>query len=268
MDRAAALARAVVARGGRLLPAVEWLDEVVSTSDRVKALARAGAREWTAVLADRQTGGRGREGRSWTSPSGGLYLSALLRPRFEKVSLLPLAAGVAVAEAAEQLGVRAELKWPNDVLASGRKLAGILSEAASGPGGVEWVVLGIGVNVALDPASVAPELAGAVTSLRAEGAADAPVADVAAAVLERLGVWYDALGAGPGRVVSAWRSRAAPWWGDAVEVRTGTGGFEGRLIEVDDDGALVVEIDGRPRRLLSGEVRRLRPASGGSASCF
>jgi BirA family biotin operon repressor/biotin-[acetyl-CoA-carboxylase] ligase len=268
MDRTAALVCAVVARGGRLLPAVEWPDEVVSTSDRVKALARAGAPEWTAVLADRQTGGRGREGRTWASPAGGLYLSVLLRPCFEKVGLLPLAAGVAVAEAAGELGVQAELKWPNDVLASGRKLAGILSESASGPGGVEWVVLGIGVNVALDPAAVAPELAGAVTSLRAEGAAGAPVEDVAAAVLGHLGVWYDALGSSPGRVVSAWRARAAPWWGDGVEIRTGSGGLAGRLIEVDDDGALVVEVDGRPRRLLSGEVRRLRPASGGSASCF
>ena len=94
----------------------------------------------------------------------------LLRPRFEKVGLLPLAAGVAVAEAAGELGVRTELKWPNDVLASGRKLAGILSEAASGPAGVEWVALGIGVNVSLDAAALPPEMRGGVTSLAAEGA--------------------------------------------------------------------------------------------------
>jgi BirA family biotin operon repressor/biotin-[acetyl-CoA-carboxylase] ligase len=263
MDRASALASALVARGGRGLPAVEWPHEIVSTSDRVKALARAGAPEWTTVLADRQSGGRGREGRAWASPPGGLYLSVLLRPRFARVGLLPLAAGVAVAEAAGELGVHAELKWPNDVLASGRKLAGILSEAASGPGGVEWVVLGVGLNVALDVAGLPPGLAGAATSLRAEGAPDPPVAKVAAAVLERLGVWYDALGSGPGRVVSAWRSRSVPWWGSRVEVQTGGGELEGRLVEVDDDGALVVEVGGRRQRLLSGEVRRLRPATGG-----
>ena len=142
-----------------------------STSDRLKALARGGAPEWTVVLADVQTGGRGREGRTWVSPPGGLYLSVLLRPRFEKVGLLPLAAGVAVAEAAGELGVRTELKWPNDVLASGRKLAGILSEAASGPAGVEWVALGIGVNVSLDAARLPPEMQDGVTSLAAEGAA-------------------------------------------------------------------------------------------------
>jgi BirA family biotin operon repressor/biotin-[acetyl-CoA-carboxylase] ligase len=250
------------------LPGVEWQDETVSTSDRVKALARAGAPEWTTVLAERQSGGRGREGRAWASPPGGLYLSVLLRPRFERVGLLPLAAGVAVAEAAEGLGVRVELKWPNDVLASGRKLAGILAEAASGSGGVEWVVLGVGLNVALDAAALPPGLAGAATSLRAEGVADPSVADVAASVLERLGVWYDALGSGPARVVSAWRSRSVAWWGGQVEVRTGDGGLEGRLVEVDDDGALVVEVGGRRRRLLSGEVRRLRPGTGGREPCF
>jgi BirA family biotin operon repressor/biotin-[acetyl-CoA-carboxylase] ligase len=139
---------------------------------------------------------------------GGLYLSVLQRPRFARAGLLPLAAGVAVAQAAGELGVRAELKWPNDVIASGRKLAGVLSEAASGPAGVEWVVLGIGLNVALDPTAMPAELADAVTSLRAEGAPYTPVPSVAAAVLHRLGVCYDALASSPG--ASAWRSRAAP----------------------------------------------------------
>lgn len=263
MDRAAALASALAARGGPRLPAVEWPEELASTSDRLKALARAGAPEWTTVLADRQNGGRGREGRAWSSPPGGLYLSSLLRPRFAKVGLLPLAAGVAVAEAAAEIGVRVELKWPNDVLFSGRKLAGVLSEAASGPGGVEWVVLGIGINVTIDPATLPPELAGSATSLRAAGGADVSVAELAAAVIHRLGAGYDALAKDPGGVVSAWRERAAPWWGGMVEIRTGEGGWRGRLLEVDDDGALVVEVEGRRRRLLSGEVTRLRAAAAG-----
>lgn len=132
MDRRAALVEALASRGGPRLPDVEWHQTIGSTSDRLKQLARAGAPEWTAVLADRQTSGRGREGRTWQSPAGGLYLSVLLRPRAEPVSLLPLAAGVAVAEAVAGFGVACQLKWPNDVLASGRKLAGILAEATSG----------------------------------------------------------------------------------------------------------------------------------------
>lgn len=261
MDRAGALAAALAARGGPRLPAVEWAPSIVSTNDRLKALARGGAPEWTTVLADEQTGGRGREGRTWVSPPGGLYLSVLLRPRFSRVGLLPLAAGVAVAEAADELGVGTELKWPNDVLAAGGKLAGILSEAASGPAGIEWVVLGIGVNVALDRDGVPPGIRESVTSLAAEGGGGATVPGVAASVLARLAVCYDALGANPGALVAAWRERAAPWWGGLVDVRTAGGSLRGRLRDVDDEGALVLELDGGERkRVLSGEVARVRPA--------
>ena len=89
------------------------------------------------------------------------------------------------------------------------------------------------------------------------------VAELAAAVICRLGTNYDALAKDPGVVVSAWRARAAPWWGGMVEVRTGDGEWRGRLLEVDEDGALVVEVEGRRRRLLSGEVTRLRAAAAG-----
>jgi BirA family biotin operon repressor/biotin-[acetyl-CoA-carboxylase] ligase len=263
MDRSEALAAALAARGGPRLPAIEWPRSIVSTSDRLKALARGGAPEWTIVLADEQTGGRGREGRTWVSPPGGLYLSVLLRPRGASVGLLPLAAGVAVAEAADELGVRTELKWPNDVLASGRKLAGVLSEAASGPSGVEWVVLGIGVNVALDSADVPPGIRESVTSFAAEGGDGVTVPGVAASILARLCVCYDALRSNPGALVAAWRQRAVPWWGGLVDVRTAEGSLRGRLRDVDDDGALVLEFeDGGRKRLLSGEVTRVRPAGG------
>jgi BirA family transcriptional regulator, biotin operon repressor / biotin---[acetyl-CoA-carboxylase] ligase len=260
MDRAASLAADVAARGGPRLPAVEWPVSIVSTNDRLKTLARAGAPEWTTVLADSQTGGRGREGRSWASPPGGLYLSVLLRPRVAKVGLLPLAAGVAVSEAAEGLGVRTELKWPNDVLASGRKLAGVLSEAASGVAGVEWVVLGVGLNVSLDPAEAPPEIRASLTSLAAEGAEDASVPAVAAAVLARLAVCYDALVSRPGDVVAAWRSRAGSFRDGLVEALTREGRLRGRVLDVDDEGALLIQIEGGGRRrLLSGEVVRVRP---------
>jgi BirA family biotin operon repressor/biotin-[acetyl-CoA-carboxylase] ligase len=263
MDRASDLVAALAARGGPRLPGVEWPESIASTSDRLKTLARGGAPEWTVVLADVQTGGRGREGRRWVSPPGGLYLSVLLRPRLEKVGLLPLAAGVAVAEAAGEFGVRTELKWPNDVLASGRKLAGILSEAASGPAGVEWVALGIGVNVSQDAALLPPDLRADVTSLAAEGARDATVGAVAAAVLARLAACYDALRSGPSSVLSAWRSHAAAWWGSLADVRAGGIALRGLLVEVDGEGALVLELEGGARRrLLSGEVTRVRRATG------
>jgi BirA family biotin operon repressor/biotin-[acetyl-CoA-carboxylase] ligase len=261
MDRAAALVAALASRGGPRLPAVEWHGALASTSDRLKELARSGAAEWTAVLAERQTGGRGREGRTWESPPGGLYLSVLLRPSGESGRLVPLAAGVAVAEAVAGFGVASELKWPNDVLVAGRKLAGILAEGSSAGAGVEWLVLGIGVNVALDPRSLPEVLREAVTSLHAEGAVAAEPVALAASVLAHLGVWYDALREAPSRVVAAWRERSAAWWGSLVDVRSGDAVLRGRLVAVDEDGALVIELEGGDRRrLVSGEVSRLRPA--------
>ncbi len=262
MDPAAELALALEKRGGPRLAALEYHAEIGSTSDRLKDLARAGAEAWTAVVAERQTGGRGREGRSWESPAGGCYLSVLLRPQAARTALVPLAAGVAVAEAVQGFGVASELKWPNDVLVGGRKLAGILAEASSGASGVEWVALGIGVNVAVDPAVLPGSLRETATSLAACGARGARPLDVAAATLARLAVWYDALRSEPQRVLPAWRARAVPWWGTLVEVRTAGGERQGRLVAIDEEGALVLETEAGERlRLFSGEVSRVRAAS-------
>jgi BirA family biotin operon repressor/biotin-[acetyl-CoA-carboxylase] ligase len=257
----AELGRALAARGVPPLAAVEWTDEIPSTSDRLKALARAGAAEWTAVLADRQTGGRGREGRAWASPAGGLYLSVLLRPRFAAVGLLPLAAGVAVAEAVAEWGIAAQLKWPNDVLLDGRKLGGVLAEASSGSGGVDWVVLGIGVNVAVTREALPPDVRDAAASLADASSVRPPVSDVAAAVLAHLRLCYDGLRADPPRIVETWRARAVDWWGELVDVETARGTLRGRMRGVDTDGALLVDLEGEEsHRILSGEVRRLRRA--------
>ena len=271
MDRSARLRQALEQRGVAWSASLEWHESLGSTNDVLKEGARAGADEWTTVLADTQTGGRGREGRTWASPPGGLYLSVLLRPESAGVALLPLAAGVVVSEVAEEHGVAAELKWPNDALVRGRKLAGILTEASSGSGGVDWVVVGIGINVAVDVAALAPPAGDVATSLHLEAGGTPAVADVAAGVLARLPVWYDALQHRPDSVVSAWRERASRWWGMLVQVRTAESVFRGRLHDVDEHGALIVDLEGGgSRRVLSGEVTRLRPvgweAEGGQGS--
>ena len=229
------------ARGCSWPAPVEHHDTLSSTSDRLKELARGGAPAWTVVIADEQTAGRGRQGRTWSSPRGGLYLSVLLRPAFASAALLPLAAGVAVAEALGNFGVRAELKWPNDVLVEGRKEAGILAEASSSASALEWVVLGIGVN--LDG--------------RARPAA------VAAAVLLRLTVWYDALEKREASVVAAWRERSVSWWGQPVEVSAGERRLRGLAHGVDERGALLLELeDGAIVSVLAGEARALRLLAG------
>ena len=123
--------RSLLRTRGREWPApIGWLETVGSTNDAMKDRARAGAPAWSAVVASRQTTGRGRQGRAWLSPEGNLFLSVLLRPALalDRAGMLPLAAGVAAAEAAGEWGVDARLKWPNDLMVAGRKLGGVLVE--------------------------------------------------------------------------------------------------------------------------------------------
>lgn len=237
---------------------IERFAEVASTNDVLRERARQGAPEWTVVLAGRQSAGRGRQGRAWASPPGNLYLSVLLRPRFPALSLIPLAAGLAVAEALPQ--VEALLKWPNDVLVGERKLAGILAEAQSGPSGVEHVVVGIGVNVG--PAELPPELQETATSLFRETGEAAEPEEVAATVLGRLRVCYDALAQGGGvALIERWRERSVPWWGRPVEARAagGTMTLRGIARGVSEQGALLIEgPDGTLQPVLAGDVHEMR----------
>jgi BirA family biotin operon repressor/biotin-[acetyl-CoA-carboxylase] ligase len=236
---------------------VEHHASLGSTSDRLKELARAGAPEGSVVWADTQTRGRGRHGNAWLSPPGNLYVSLLLRPGAACASLLPLAAGVAVAEALEAWGVSPRLKWPNDLLIDVRKLGGILAESSSTGPRIDWAVVGIGINVR---AKVAQELVESAVSLLDAGGPAAEVVDVAGAVLARLAVWYHRIqSAEADTLVDEWRRRSVPWWGQKVEAWSRGARIEGRAVGVDDEGGLVLEMDdGSKETLRSGEVRRCR----------
>jgi BirA family biotin operon repressor/biotin-[acetyl-CoA-carboxylase] ligase len=251
-------------RLGRLLgpdfPEPRVVLETGSTNDDLKEAAREGAPEWSVLLAGRQRAGRGREGRRWESPEGNLYLSLILRPEATWAPLISLAGGVAVAQAIATDTLLPRLKWPNDVLVGGRKVAGLLAEGLSSGGTLEAVILGIGVNLAARPEA----LGEAATSIRDETGASPDVIDVAAAVLGRLRFWYDSLGRdGPRPVLQAFKERSVPWWGQGVEVVCGGERVVGRLCDLDARGALILERENGSRTtLLSGEARALRPLSG------
>jgi BirA family biotin operon repressor/biotin-[acetyl-CoA-carboxylase] ligase len=204
-----------------------------STNERAKALA-ADAPHGLLITAAEQTAGHGRQGRSWTAPAGeGLLMSLVLRDWPE---LLPLVAAVAVAEVA---GADARIKWPNDILIGGRKVAGILVEGRPQEG---WAVLGIGVNVAVG--EFPPELRDIAGSL---GRSPADVEPFLARLLQALD---DGLAAAPERIVAAWRERDA-LRGRAIAWNGGAGHAAG----VDDEGRLIVELeDGTTTALNAGEV--------------
>ena len=261
-----ALVEALAARGATWPAPLEHFDVASSTSDVLKERARAGAPELTVVTAGTQTAGRGRSGHAWASPGGNLYLSVLLRPRLtaDDVVALPLAVGVAVAEALAETGAQPQLKWPNDVVAGERKLGGILVEGVSGAAGVEAAIVGIGVNVALDPAALPEDLRARATSLRLLTGRAIAVADVGAAVLLRLRVWYDRLAReGRAPVLAAWKARAVPWWGRSVEARSGGSVLRGTVRDLDERGALLLDLeDGRRVAVFSGEISELRTIGG------
>jgi len=257
--------RALLRARGATWPApIEYFDGVTSTNDVARERAREGAAHLSVVLAGDQSAGRGRQGREWISPPGNLFLSVLLRPpdRFPDAGLIPLAAGVAVSEALDAFGVRARLKWPNDLVVAEKKIGGLLAEASSGGAGIESVVLGVGVNLSLDPAAAPAELRDVITSVKAESGRVVAPEEAAAETLARVAVWYHALAReGAATVLAAWRARSVPWWGRPVEVRSGQRLVRGVARGVDDRGALLLDLEGGTRAaLLSGEARELRLA--------
>ncbi|MFB6105701.1 MAG: biotin--[acetyl-CoA-carboxylase] ligase [Halobacteriaceae archaeon] len=231
--------------------AVEYHDALPSTNDRARELAAAGESD-VVVLADEQTGGRGRLDRAWDSPPGGVWLSFVLRPTLPpaRAPLLTLAAAVAVARAAREAGVDARIKWPNDVVVDDAKLAGVLTEMEGEADRVSWVVVGVGVNADVDPAALPP----AATSLAAEaGAVDRRV------FVQRLLETFHEVRADPDAVLDAWRDHAATL-GRAVRVETAGGVVSGEAVDVDASGALVVDTGTGRRTVHAGDCEHLRPA--------
>lgn len=237
---------------------IQHLATVDSTNERALALAAAGAPDGSVIMADEQTSGRGRRGRSWHSPEGGLYLSYIVRDAGDlaRPSLLTLAAGVAAARAvAAVTGLAVQLKWPNDVMTPGdpRKLAGILAEGSSAGSQLEFVVIGIGVNVSL--ASVPPGLLGIASSLEQElgRAVDRPA--LADALMDALDDAVRSLRAGDHEaLLEEWMGLAPGARGSRISWRVDDADLGGITAGVADDGALLVQTPDGLQRLVAGEV--------------
>jgi BirA family biotin operon repressor/biotin-[acetyl-CoA-carboxylase] ligase len=227
-----------------------------STNDEAQRLAAEGAAHGTVVTADQQHAGRGRQGRAWHSPAGeNLYLSCILRPALAPAAAtaITLAAGLGVADAVQRAGAPAALKWPNDVLVHGRKLAGILTEMSTRAERVQHIIVGIGVN--LESRSFPPGLGDTATSLALLGV---PVdrQRFVAELLSELETWFDRFFAGGvAALADAWLARA-----DRSRVRATSRGrmVEGAIVGLDADGCLLVADDaGTRHRILAGDVTPL-----------
>ncbi|HEX9556946.1 MAG TPA: biotin--[acetyl-CoA-carboxylase] ligase [Reyranella sp.] len=224
------------------------LASVGSTNDEAARLADAGAPEGTVVWSREQTGGRGRRGRHWASPVGNLYSSTILRPdcAAPRAAELGFVAALAVADIVPA-DRQVRLKWPNDVLVDGGKIAGILLESAVGRAGqVDHVVAGIGLNVGFAPQLPEMRYPGAALG----GSVEAALEGLTAALAARLAQWRRD---GFETVRAAWLAQAGPI-GAEVDVRLGDELVRGRFAGLDRQGALLLDTAAGPRKIVSGEL--------------
>ena len=243
---------------------IRYFEETTSTSEIAWRIGEEGAPHGLVVIADRQTAGRGRMKRAWLSPGGcNIYLSVLLRPDVPPARSpeLTLVAAVALCEAIRETGCeRARIKWPNDVEIGGKKAAGILTEMCTDESGnLDFVVVGIGVDVNMTADQMPPELAGTATSVRLALGRPYPRARLLARLLDRLETWLDRYEDEGFQAVRARWTSLSSTVNVRVRVQLEGRAFEGRAEGIDEAGHLIVHADnGAVEHVVAGDVQLVR----------
>jgi BirA family biotin operon repressor/biotin-[acetyl-CoA-carboxylase] ligase len=238
---------------------IQVFAQTTSTNDVMEKLARDGVKEGVVVFAESQTRGRGRLGRKWISPARkGLWFSVLLRPdlRPQEATQMTVASATALRRAiAAETGLKPEIKWPNDILTGGKKVAGILTEMSAELDHVRHIILGIGVDVNLDAGELPAELRKTATSLKIETGEMISRADLAVAILRELDFDYARICGGEfPAVADEWESGCITI-GKNVTVHIGDRKIRGRAESLDDDGALRLRTEhGHLERIIGGDV--------------
>ena len=232
---------------------VRFYQSTPSTMDDAAQWARDGAEEGAVVVAETQTASRGRQGRRWVSDAGNLYFSVLFRPDAAALPLLSPLAGVAVARAVRRVaGLYPTIKWPNDIIIDGRKVAGILAESALSGSRIDYAIVGVGVNIALD-VSAAPEIAGTAASLNRLAGAEVDRAELLRRILQYMDALYLDL--------HRRRSPIPEWrrWLDTIGRRVTVAHYDtaqtGLAEDIDDAGNLILRTDaGNLLTLAAGDI--------------
>jgi len=237
---------------------VEVHDALASTQERGRELARAGTPHGTLVFAGVQMGGRGRLGRHWGSPAGGLWMSIVLHPQFDAgfASRITQTAAVGVAKGLWEVGVEARIKWPNDLLVGGKKICGILAESNVGQGRrLDYAILGVGMNANLDPSDLGVSDR-EVTTIRSELGRDVNLLDLLRALLSNLDVELGRIG-DFGAVLEEWRTLNCTL-GEKVRVRRFGEVLVGQAVDLTGEGALLLATPQGTVELFEGEIEHLR----------
>jgi BirA family biotin operon repressor/biotin-[acetyl-CoA-carboxylase] ligase len=246
---------------------VYYYDEVPSTNDVAKEIAKRTREQNTVIVAETQTHARGRQGRHWVSPRGGIWLSILPSPRVtpnEATKLTFIAATAVAGTIQSTLGLATEVKWPNDILVNRRKLCGILTEASIRENAVECVVVGIGINANIDLEFFSSDLQKSVTTLKHELGCEIDCETLTMRLIQSFDQQYKRLQKGMwSALLQEWRS-LAEFLGEKVVVTSFAETLVGMALDVDADGALIIRLqNGALKRVVAGDVKLVDLLSSG-----
>lgn len=241
---------------------IHYFQRIDSTNSMAYQLAMQGAKEGEIVIAESQEKGRGRLGRKWFSPPYlNLYISIILRPEImpNQASIITLLSAVATAEAIKRYSdITPSIKWPNDILVKGRKVAGLLNEVNSEIDRIHFVILGIGINLNINKKEFPRDIREHATSLKIETGREISRKEFTGLLLREIEYWYKKfLKEGSQPIIDAWRR-----WADikerVVKVSSFKETFIGKAIDIDSDGALMIEHNGMIKKVIAGDIEYVR----------
>jgi len=241
-----------------------YFDSIDSTQNQALKMAQDVANDGTVIVAAEQTGGKGRDGRKWMSPKGGIWLSIILHPKFDIsiTTLFPIAASLALSIAIEKVfSIKPELKWPNDLTIKGKKVAGMLVDASLESNKIENLILGVGINFDVNVKQIEKVLKGTpnfygVSSLSDQKQNIKPIQLVQTFLLE-LEKIYNALNEKQiKKIITEWTLRSSTI-GKNVELNTVNSKIKGKAIKIDDDGALIILDNNKNHRVIAGDIIHL-----------
>lgn len=239
---------------------IKYFKEIDSTNMAAREMA-ASMDEGTVVIAESQTAGRGRLGRKWISPEGGIWLSIILKPRIQPVHAprITLLAGVSVAKAVRTLDLPAKIKWPNDILINGRKVCGILTEIGAEADLIEYIIVGIGIDANVDIDSFPEEIRDSSTSLMKETGKKINRVDFVRRLLEEFDAIYLKFQKEDyPPILEEWRKLSATI-GEWVKITTQSRSIYGEAVGIDNEGSLILETgDGHLEKVVAGNCEHLR----------
>ena len=241
-----------------------YFDTIDSTQNQALKMADDEANNGSVIVASKQTGGRGRSGRKWISPKGGIWISIILQPKFDIsiTTLFPIASALALSIAIEKtFSINPELKWPNDLTIKGKKVAGMLVDVALESNKIENLVLGVGINFDVNVKEIEKALKGTpnfygVASLTDQKKEIKPIKLVQAFLVELERIYKLLETKQTKKIISDWTSRSSTI-GKNVELNTSDAKIKGKAIRIDDDGALVVSENGKSNRIIAGDIIHL-----------